>query len=257
MINLHELGFKPEGGGAHLSRTIMVQELSMLFEFLSLPEARTHEYKDAIINQNCLGKRSGNTRKLTFGHLKDLYALDPDVPVFKAMRFFWARDEKSRPMLALLCAIARDPILRHIAPKIINIRLEEEVPRETVEQFISEAFPNRFSSATLKSTAQNINSSLSKAGLLKGRVRKFRKKPELSIGVTAYATCLARMEGNQGLSLFDNVYTNALNHPREMLIEQAELASAKGWMVFKHVGNVMEVDFPKLIDANLRKRMYG
>ena len=257
MKSLDELGFKLEGGGAHISRTIMVRELSMLFDFMNSPEAATKEYRDAIIDQNCLGKRSGNTRKLTFGHLKDLYTLNPAVPIFKAMRFFWDRDKKARPMLALLCAIARDPILRTIASKIIKIRVGDKVPRETVEQFISVTYPNRFSPATLKSAAQNINSSLTQAGLLEGRARKIRHKPELSTGATAYASFLAYLEGNQGVSLFDNVYTTILHHPRDMVIEQAELASAKGWMVFKHIGNVMEVDFPKLIDTNLREKMYG
>ena len=36
----------------------------------------------AIIDQNCLGKQTVSTRKLTCQRLSELYGLDPSIPLF-------------------------------------------------------------------------------------------------------------------------------------------------------------------------------
>lgn len=253
-MSSNKLGFKTEGSGPHLARTIMLQELSTLFENVDDPEASIEQYQEAIIDKNCLGKKSGNTRKLTFGHLKDLYSLNPEVILFKGLRYFWDRDPAARPMLALLCAYARDPILRAITPKILTHEQNSQVTRGQVEEYIEEQYSSKFSPATLKSLAQNINSSLTQSGHLKGRVKKIRVAPQVSSGGIAYAVFLAYLEQKRGMSLFNNQYTHLFGCSSEQALEYFQFASSKGWVILKHIGDVVEVDFPKLIingQANL------
>lgn len=63
--NLVHFGFTFEKGGVHLARTMMLKELGILLDYVDSSEASKEEYISAIINDNCLVKRSVATRKLT------------------------------------------------------------------------------------------------------------------------------------------------------------------------------------------------
>jgi len=245
---LTRFGFSFERGGAHSSRTIMLDELETLFSFVDRPDAGKAEFLQAINESNCLGKRSGKTRLLTYRHLVDLYALDPGVTIYRAMRFFWQRDPASRPMIALLCAYARDSILRQAAALILKTSEGSVVTRESVEELIDGVELGRFSKATLKSTAQNINSSFTKSGHLHGKVKKVRTKAVPTAASVAFALFLAYLNGERGVSLFHSEYAGLLDCSYEKALELAEEASRKGWIVFKRLGNVIEALFPGLLN---------
>jgi hypothetical protein len=71
------LGLSYERGGVHTARTIMLAELLALLSCVAAAGAAKAEYLESIQSANCLGKRSGKSRTLTYRHLVDLYALDP------------------------------------------------------------------------------------------------------------------------------------------------------------------------------------
>lgn len=79
--NLARFGFSFEKGGAHTSRTMMLQELTLLLSFVDNHNSDKNDYFKAIEEDNCLGKRSGKTRKLTARQLAELYTLDPTLYV--------------------------------------------------------------------------------------------------------------------------------------------------------------------------------
>ena len=54
------------------------------------------------------------TRKLSSQRLSELYALDPQVPPFRVMRRCWYADRDGQAILAMLLALARDPLLMPI-----------------------------------------------------------------------------------------------------------------------------------------------
>jgi hypothetical protein len=116
---LSRFGFSFKRGGAHTSRTMMLDELRTLLTYVDRPEADKRDYLHAIDDENCLGKRSGKTRRLTYQHLVDLYSLDHTNVLFRALLYFWNRDIDGRPLLALLCTFARDAIFRSTAPFIL------------------------------------------------------------------------------------------------------------------------------------------
>lgn len=246
---LEHLGFSYERGGVHTSRTMMLVELRALLSYVDNAEAAKADYLEAIQTANCLGKRSGKTRALTFRHLADLYALDPSLLVFRSLRLFWQRDVDGQPLLAALCAYSRDPILRATAPFVLGFEEGATVTREAVEEFIDAQEPGRFSKATLKSTAQNINSSWTQSGHLAGRVRKVRAHAVATPGTVSLALLLGYVSGLRGESLLKSDFTRMLDCSFEKTIELAEDASRRGWISLKRVGQVVEVLFPNLITA--------
>ncbi|HBO3110871.1 TPA: hypothetical protein L4R01_001447 [Pseudomonas aeruginosa] len=246
---LERLGFSFERGGVHTARTMMLVELRTLLSFVDEPNAAKADYLEAIQTANCLGKRSGKTRTLTFRHLADLYALDASLLVFRALRFFWQRDMDGQPLLAVLCAYSRDPMLRATAPFVLGFQEGAAVTREAMEEFIDTQEPGRFSKATLRSTAQNINSSWTQSGHLDGRVHKVRTHPVATPGAVSQALLLGYVSGLRGESLFKSDFTRMLDCSFEKTIELAEDASRRGWISLKRVGQVVEVLFPNLITA--------
>lgn len=245
---LSRFGFSLERGGAHTSRTMMLEDLECLLRYVDRPEAEQSDYYRAIDGENCLGKRSGKTRILTYRHLIDLYSLDRTKLLFRALLYFWNRDIDAQPLLALLCTYARDSIFRSTASFILQFPEGATITRESVEEFIDGQEPGRFSKATLKSTAQNINSTWTKSGHLNGRARKVRSRAHPTAGCVAYALLLGYLTGVRGQALFQTEYAKLLDCTLNRAIELAEDASRKGWIVFKRVGDVIEVLFPKLIN---------
>jgi hypothetical protein len=184
---------------------------------------------------------------LTYRHLADLYALNPNVTLFRTLTYFWKRDPQGHPLLALLCAYARDAVLRLSAPFILEMTAGTATGREEMEAFLDAVEPGRFSKATLKSTAQNLNGTWTQSGHLVGRVRKVRTQAEATPGAVAYALLLGYLAGERGESLFRSDYARLLDCPLERAVDLAEEAARRGWIVFKRVGDVIEVLFPQLL----------
>ncbi|MGK5095510.1 hypothetical protein WDW89_26300 [Deltaproteobacteria bacterium TL4] len=250
---LTHFGFCFERGGAHTSRTMMLKELGGVLSYVDRPEAMKKDYLSAIDEENCLGKRSGKTRILTYRHLVELYALDPSLLLFRALLYFWKRDPSGQPLSGFLCAYARDSILRSSASFILKFPPGAVITREALEERIEAQEPGRFSKATLKSTAQNINSTWTQSGHLTGRRRKIRSVANPTDGSVSYALLLGYLAGFRGESLFQTEYTQLLDCPFNRLLELTEDASRKGWLIFKRVGNVMEVLFPNLLTPQERE----
>lgn len=244
---LIRFGFRAGRGGGHGARTMMLDELRTLLAFVDDTDSPREAYVKAIEIDNCLGKRSGRTRKITASHLIELYALDPNIALFRLLLFFWKRDQEGQPLLALQCTFARDAILRMSSPFIFQAHEGDRVTREALEEFLDSLEPGRFSKATLKSTAQNINSTWTQSGHLKGKVKKARLRAKATPGSTAYALFLGYLQGIRGEALFSSEYAKLLDCSADRAIELAEEASRRGWIVFKRVGRVIEVLFPNLI----------
>jgi len=245
---LDRFGFRFERGGTHSSRTMMLDELTALLSYVDRSEAKKADYLHAIEAENCLGKRSGKTRRLTYRHLAELYSLDTNHLLFRALLYFWQRDEEGRPMLALLATYARDSIFRTSASLILKAPEGSIITRDSVEERLDSLEPGRFSKATLKSTAQNINSSWTKSGHLTGRNKKTRSRAIPTPSSAAYALLLGYLTGARGQGLFSSEYTKLLDCSKEQVIELAEQASRRGWITYKRVGNVIEVLFPSHIN---------
>ena len=62
-------GFRSGERGTHTSRTIMLDELSLLLAAVPGAAASRRDYTEAVLDGNCLGKRTAATRKLSLQEL--------------------------------------------------------------------------------------------------------------------------------------------------------------------------------------------
>ncbi len=241
--------------GPHAARTMMLEEVSVLLA--RLPEAASlSEYRAEIIEYNLLGKPTQKSRELSFRYLKELYGLDSGIPLFRVFSRLWAQDELARPVLALTLSLARDPLLRLSRAFILGKQLGEAVVRENTEAFLAQGNPDRFSPASLRSLAQNINGTWTLAGYLQGHVRKVRAIPRITPSNVSLALFLGYLERLSGQRLFSSEWMNLLCVSQDELEALAVAASNRGQIVFMNAGGVKEVRFPGFLTAEEEKWLH-
>jgi len=241
-----EFGFVNEPVGTHGSRTMMLAELRLLLAACQMSTS-LEEYRSAIVDENVLLKKTVTTRKDSFRRLRELYALNKNILLFRALRDLWDDDIQAQPLLALLCAVARDPLLKGTAEPILAIPTGETVTPTMTTEAVNASFPNRYSPKTLKSTGQNAISSWQQAGLLSGKLHKVRVRAESRPASVAYALLLGYLSGARGEALFQTLWCRLLDTPVHVLHEQAFAASQRGWIEYRHMGDVTEIGFRYLL----------
>jgi len=251
-----EFGFKTGVSSAHTARTMMLADLSALLA-AAPEEAKREDFNRLIVKENVLGKRTTSNRWLTARHLADLYALDHSVTVFRLLRFFWNADQPARPMLALLCAQARDARFRLSAKKVLETKLGETLTSEDFVSFFNHELPGHFSEAMTLSLAQNVAASWAQAGFFKGKVHKVRTRPVVTPATAAYALSLGYLCGLHGQLLIESVWARLLDMPRDQIIRLAQEASKRGWLDFKGAGNVFEINFRQLLTTKEIQASHG
>jgi hypothetical protein len=216
------LGFKAGVSGAHMARTIMLPDLTTLLG-AAPKEARREDFIHLIVEKNILGKRTASNRTLTAKHMADLYALDCNVPVFRLLRFFWDIDQPSRPMLALLCAQARDAVFRLSIKFVLATKPGDILTSGDFVNFFKHELPDRFSEATMLSLGQNIAATWAQAGFFTGKIHKIRTQPVITPETTAYALALGYLCGLHGQILIESNWARLLDVPRDQVIRLAPM----------------------------------
>lgn len=229
----------------------MLDELRALFANCQ-PDAARDDYITAIHEDNCLGKHTVATRKLSSQRLSELYALDPEVRLFRVMRLCWYADGDGRPLIALLLALARDPLLRITAPSVLQMRPGEELARQQITDALSRAVGNRLNESTLDKVVRNAASSWTQSGHLKGRGRKIRQRVVPTTAAAAYALFLGYLAGNRGAALFRSLWAQALDLPPGELMNLAMDARRLGFLDMTQSGGVVEVRFSRLLASEGR-----
>lgn len=239
------LGFRDGDKGAHSSRTMMLAELTQALA--ATPEAGTREeFRRHIVTENLLGKRTEINRIRADGYLHQLYGLDPSLPVYRLLRRFWEADPDGRPLLAMLCACARDPLLRAAATGFLAVPIGEVVDHPRVVQALVAVSP-RFAPTTVLSMGQNIASSFTQSGHLKGKLRKVRVRARATPTTAAFAAALGWMEGARGQFLLASRWANLLDvNPAEML-DLLLAAARSGWIDVRSAAGVVEVRMDRLL----------
>ena len=249
-------GFRSGDRGTHTSRTIMLDELSHLLD--AVPgDAVCEDYADAVMAHNCLSKRTAATRNLSLQRLNELYALDPQVILFRVLRDLWARNETSRPMLVLLLALARDPLLRATATAVMRTLYGNEFARQSMKDALTAAVDDRLNAATLDKVVRNASSSWTQSGHFRGRGRKTRQQVEATPAATAFALLLGFAVGRRGRLLFETPWTAVLDTSPDDLIDVAVDAKRLGLLDLKQSGSMIDVSFPTLFTDKERELIHG
>ena len=187
--------------GTHTSRTIMLAELRGLFSAVPM-DGRWEDYAAAIVEDNCLGKPTASTRRLTLQRLKELYCLDPNLPIFCILRRLWTVDGPGRPLLALSAALARDPLLTATAPAVLPLPDGAEFQRGAMRDCLQSAVGDRLNESILDKVVRNAASSWTQSGHLEGRTFKFRRRVEATPSTVAFGLYLGYTAGFRGDELF-------------------------------------------------------
>ena len=153
-----------------------------------------------------------------------------------------SRDSRGRPMLALLCSLARDPTLRDGAKAVLDASIGELVRWPAIAAAFDTRHPGRLGEKMARSLAQNAASTWTQAGFLRGAIRKERVRAIATPAAAAYAALLAGLCGFGGMRLIESRWLDVLDRPvedRMLLLRQAE---GVGLARIRKVGDVIEID---------------
>ena len=251
-----QLGFRFGDTGTHTSRTIMLDELSSALRVCK-PQAARADYVAAIIDENCLGKHTQSTRKITLQRLTELYALDDKVTLFRVARHFWYADEKAHGLIALLLSLSRDPLLRATAPPVLALASGEEIARQKFTDAIRAAVAGRLNDATLDKVVRNAASSWTQSGHLDGRSRKRRLAVTPTPGAVAFALLLGYMLGARGQGLFETLFARLLDRDANELSFMAMDAKRLGLLDIKSGGGMLVVSFDGILTDKEKRLSHG
>ena len=235
-----------EGTGSHSSRTLMLSELELLFA-ANTTNAGAAENARLIIDANVLQKTSESSRRKTAKFLGSLYGLDPRMPVYATLRQLWDRADDERPMLACLCANARDALLRATTPLVLEVPAGTPVTYYELSDAVERAFPGKYTANSLKSIGQNALSSWTQSGHLHGIKHRRRGQAVSGPVSTTYALLLGHLCGARGAALFDTFWTALLDSPRSAVEEYAVEAGRQGLLEYRHAGDVVDISFNLLL----------
>jgi hypothetical protein len=240
-----DAGFRAGDRGTHTSRTIMLAELTAMLAAVAASAPRT-EYLAAIVEENCLGKATASTRSLTYQRLSELYALDPVVPLFRVLRRLWDVDHQGRPLLAMLAALARDPLFAATASCIISLPNGSELIRDDLKRALQEVTGSRLNESVLDKVVRNVSSSWTQSGHLEGRVFKKRRLVKATPSTIAFALYLAHAAGFRGDGLLRSGWVVVLDCEGSAARDLAFAAKRQGLLDLRMAGDVVEITFDRL-----------
>jgi len=242
--HLESFGFKLKAGGAHISRTIMLTEITRLLKS-SNASYGADDYNRAVVEKNFLGKATESTRQKTLRHLRELYGLSSVIPIFSLFRDLMTSDAESGALISLLIAWARDPLLRATTPPILNAIIGDQVASGDLQQALTDVYPHQYSANNISKIARNAASSWTQAGHLTGRTKKIRTRVQPRPAAVTFALILAHVTGISGEQLFSSIWCRLLDLNASEARSLAEQAHRQELLTLRAVGPVVEISFPR------------
>lgn len=242
-------GFKMDGGGPHQSKTMMLRELCTIFA-----ASGSACPKSLIVEQNVLGKPTARARSVALHRLNQLYGLVQSPPICALLAALWKRDVVAQPLLAVLCALARDPPLRDASVAVFGAPIGAHVQSRNFAAAIEMANPGRFGAKMLKSLAQNCASTWTQAGFLSGKLAKVRVRPTPTPAAAAYAALLAECCGFGGPALLGSAWLAVTDLPIKERIALLQDADALGFLRLRTGGGIVEIAVRERMSTTLGLR---
>lgn len=238
-------GFRIGAKGTHTSRTMMLDELRQVFAATRFDASR-EDYAAAIIDGNCLAKPTVATRRLTNQRLGEVYGLDLALPVFRVLRRLWDADPESRPLLALLVSVARDPLLAATVQSIVSLPVNAEFGRDAVRAALHVVVGGRLNESTLEKVCRNVASTWAQAGHLEGRTFKRRRSVNPTASSAAMAIYLAHTAGFRGAEIFESAWLRLLDSDPSRARHLALDAKRLGLIDLRMAGDIVELNLSRL-----------
>jgi hypothetical protein len=234
-----QFGLRFGAGGTHQSKTMMLKEIGA---YLDYPSASPTAARELIVGANILDKRTASTRTLTLRHLNGLYGIEPLPPITKALTELWRREDRvGKAQLALLCALARDPLLRDTAVAILEAPVGAPVTWPIIADVFAELYRDRFSEKMLRSLSQNCASTWTQSGHLEGAVKKRRVRVKATPSAVAFAALIATVCGFGGPAILSSPWVRVLDVSADGALDLLRQAEARGLTRVRAAGDVIEI----------------
>lgn len=223
----------------------MLSELQAVLAATPGPVDRA-AYAHAIIEGNCLGKPTASTRRISNQRLSELYALDPFVVLFRVLRGLWDVDQTARPLIALLAALARDPLFLSSASPVLSQPPGVEIQRAPIRDALRKVVGERMNDATLDKVVRNVCSSWTQTGHLTGRTFKFRQRVSAPPTAVAFALWLGHAAGFRGEELLTSGWIAAIDCTATSARALALEAKRIGLIEMRTAGDLVEFELDRL-----------
>ena len=207
-------------------------------------DASADQYRQAVVEDNILGRPTSAGRQRSFRHLRELYFLDPGRVEFAALRSLWDIDPAAQPLLAGLLAFTRDEVLRASFAAVADVPVGSGVTSADLTAAVAAQFGNEMSESTLGKTGRNTGACWTQTGHLAGRAKKVRTEVEARPVAIAYAAYLGHLAGGRGLGVLDNPWSQILGLAPGRTLEALRDAHTQGLLDLLVAGNVVDVSFP-------------
>ncbi|OHV58132.1 hypothetical protein LCM4576_08330 [Mesorhizobium sp. LCM 4576] len=216
----------------------------MLAEIGALVATKSDVNKDfraRVLEENLLGKATASARASSYRNLSSLYGLS-NSPALTQVFFELAReDPQSQPLLSLLIALARDPLLRDTAQIVADAPFGQTVKWPALADAINAAHAGRFSEKMLRSLAQNCASTWTQTGHLEGRYEKKRSRVQAAATVAALAALIATLCGFSGPAILSSAWFRILDLKPDAALDALRSAEARGLARVRAAGGVIEI----------------
>ena len=206
------------------------------------------DYRDAILQRNVLGKTTDSTRQKSLRHLRELYALDEDIPLFGILRKLHAIDAASLPLLAFQAAWGRDPLLRATSLPVMDASEGERVETASLAKALEATFPSQYSELNRNKIARNAASSWTQSGHLVGRTKKTRHRVKPSAVAATMALFIGDIAGYHGAAVFSSPWCTLLDLNADRARGMGQESHHAGLLNLRAVGDVVEMSFPLLAE---------
>lgn len=230
------------------SHTIGIPHLIELLRTVPA-DAPPERYRDAVVEDNVLGRPTQAGRQRSFRHLRELYFLDPSHAEFAALRRLWSVDAGAQPLMAGILAFTRDGILRASFTAVQQTPPGGILGSDDLTKAVTAVYGVDLSESTLGKTGRNTGACWTQTGHLLGRTRKVRQSIEAFPAAVAYAAYLGHLAGNRGVGVLDTPWAALLDLPAGAALDALRRAHTQGLIDLLVAGNVVDVSFP-MIDGS-------
>lgn len=206
------------------------------------------DYFDSL-RQNVINKSTKSGITKTSQYLKRIYEFDAKSPSFKCFKHFWGEvNERDKPLLALIYAIGKDYLLKESIPVISDTEIGKKVTVESIESYLENLYPQKYSANTRRSMARNIASSWKQAGFITGKVKNIRTQPEINYLVLTFALIMAYLNDLRGDFILSSDWVKALTLDERTVRSLAIEAAKRDLLQYQYAGNITSITFKNLLN---------
>ena len=157
--------------------------------------------------------------------------------------------DNGRPLLALLAALARDPLLIASAQPVLSLPVEAELQRAPLREALRNVVGDRMNDDVLDKVVRNVSSTWTQTGHLKGRTFKHRQHAQAQPQSVAFALYLGYVAGLRSEELLTSGWIAALDCSASSAKALALEAKRVGLIDLRAAGDVIEFGLERLEPA--------